>query len=161
MFRQRFRKCVARIPECLVIEYFANPRLRILQICVWKSPRPVKKYSSGKNKKDVEKITRKAFAETDERKKISMLCELDGVGIPTASAILTVVYPERYATIDYRSLDELCHRGYSISKHASLKSWIDYLKIVRELSEKHNTTPRKVDMALFAMQKERELKKYY
>ena len=60
-----------------------------------------------KNKDTIEKISREAFAEKDELLKIKKLCELEGVGIPTASALLPVVFPKQYAVIDVRCLETL------------------------------------------------------
>lgn len=125
------------------------------KICMWKSSRQKKKYIE--NSESVEKVSRKAFFEKDEIKKIKILCEgLKGVGIPTASAILSVVWPERYAVIDVRCLDmlnEIADTG--IKKSMSYKNWLNYLMKMRELSREHNITPRQLDMALFAMHKEK------
>lgn len=121
-------------------------------ICMWKSSRPKKRYL--KNKKIVEKITKKAFAETDEIKKIKLLCTLDGIAIPTASALLSVVYPEKYPIIDIRCLEQLNFLGHNISKYVSEKIWIRYLEIMRTFASQSSKTPREIDMALFAMHRE-------
>lgn len=122
-------------------------------ICMWKSARQKNRYI--KNKTIVEKVTKEAFSEKDELKKIKSLCTLDGVWIPTASAILTIVYPDKYAVIDIRCLEELIKQKYQISKNINEKIWLQYLQIMRTESSKLNITPRELDMALFAMHRER------
>ena len=129
------------------------------EICLWKSARPKKRYLE--NKETIEQKSKKAFSENDEIKKIKMLCTLDGVSIPTASALLSVVYPEKYPIIDIRCLEQLRTLGHEISKYPSEKVWIKYLEIMRSLGNEVEKTPREMDMALFAMHKEAQNKDEY
>ena len=102
------------------------------QICMWKSVRQKNNYL--KNKDKVEEISRKIFStndDNDEKEKIELLCSLDGVGIPTASAILTILYPESYAVIDIRCIEALNDLGYNLKSTTSVKSWLKYLEIMR------------------------------
>ena len=132
------------------------------KICMWKSARQKQKYISVKNRNDIEAITKDALAEQNEKERIKKLCELDGVGIPTASAILTVIFPEKYAVIDIRCLEMLREKfNYKISKLTSLKSWMEYLNIMRNLAKENSITPRKLDMALFAMHREKLMNEDY
>ncbi len=122
-------------------------------ICMWKSARQKQRYIQ--NRDIIEEISKKAFAEKDERRKMKILSKnLDGVGIPTASALLTVVYPESYAVIDIRCLEMLRKMNCNINKYPSLNIWGKYLKIMREWSKENSVTPRELDMALFAMHRE-------
>lgn len=130
------------------------------QICMWKSARPKKRYLN--NKESVEGITKRALLETDEGRKIKILCELDGVGIATASAILTIIYPEKYAVIDVRDLEELNKIiKNKIGKTISINTWINYLAEMRKLAKENNATPREIDKALFAMNRESLEKQNY
>jgi len=122
------------------------------RICIWKSSRQKPNYI--KNKKIVEKITKKAFLEKDEKEKINILCSMKGVGIPTASAILTIVFPNKYAIIDIRCMEILLKLKLLKSKNISINTWIDYLCVVRLLAKENDTTPRNIDKALFAMHRE-------
>ncbi|HPT66016.1 MAG TPA: hypothetical protein PK257_01745 [Candidatus Woesebacteria bacterium] len=123
------------------------------QICMWKSARPKKRYLN--NKESVENVTKRALLETDEGRRIKILCELDGVGIATASAILTIIYPEKYAVIDVRDLEELNKIiKNKIGKTISINTWINYLAEMRKLAKENNATPREIDKALFAMNRE-------
>ena len=124
------------------------------RICMWKSARQKQRYILNKNA--VEEITKDAFQENSEEKKMRLLCSLEGVGVPTASALLTVVFPERYAVIDIRCMEMLRSKkfNFKISKYISIKTWLDYLRIMRSIAEENNVTPREADMALFAMHRD-------
>jgi len=130
------------------------------QICMWKSARPKKRYLN--NKKSVESTTKRALLETDEGQRIKILCELDGVGIATASAILTIIYPEKYAVIDVRDLEELNKiTKNKVGNTVSINTWINYLTEMRILAKENNVTPREIDKALFAMNRESLEKENY
>lgn len=130
------------------------------QICMWKSARPKKRYLN--NKESIESVTKRALLETDEGRRIKILCELDGVGIATASAILTIIYPEKYAVIDVRDLEELNKIiKNKIGKTISINTWINYLAEMRKLAIENNATPREIDKALFAMNRESLEKQNY
>lgn len=135
----------ARKRGCLTFDDF-------YKICMWKSVRQKPNYL--KNKDTVEKITKNAFTEKNETKKINKLCNLRGIGIKTASAILTVVFPKRYAVMDERCLDILKMYGFKISKYSSVKTWLNYLDIMRKVAKENGISPRELDMAFFAMHKE-------
>lgn len=102
------------------------------EICMQKSFRPKNKYIKNKN---VEEISKNCLNEKDESNKIKILCSLDGVGIPTASAILSVIYPEKYPIIDKRCVEQLIYFGYNINENFSVKNWIKYLNIMREIAK--------------------------
>lgn len=126
------------------------------KICMWKSARQKQKYIRAKNRKQVEAITKDAFAEQNEKEKIRKLCELEGVGIPTASALLSVIFPEKYAVIDVRCLEVLKNTfGQNINKFISGNTWLIYTDLMRRWAKENNTTPRKLDMAFFAMHREK------
>lgn len=122
------------------------------QIGMWKSARQKQNYL--KNKDTVEDISKRAFLEKDELLKLEIFRELKGVGIPTASAILTIVFPEQYAVIDIRCIQMLREKGISIKETISNKRWLEYLKIMRDIAAEHHLTPRQVDQVLFSMHRE-------
>ena len=122
------------------------------QICMWKSARQKQNYL--KNKNIVKNISKEVFAEEDELLKINKLCELKGVGIPTASAILTIVFPDKYAVIDIRCIQMLNKIGISIRSSITEKRWVEYLDIMRKLANENNLTPRQIDQVLFSMHRE-------
>jgi thermostable 8-oxoguanine DNA glycosylase len=119
---------------------------------MWKSARQKPNYLQNKN--NVESISKDAFLIHDELEKMDKLCSLKGVGIPTASAILTIVYPENYAVIDVRCIEMLQELGYSIKKTVTPNNWLKYLEIIRGIAQENHITAREVDKALFAMHRE-------
>ncbi len=98
---------------------------------------------------------------------------LKGVGIPVASAILTVIFPEEYCVIDYRVWRTLLWmhsdmhnlENYScfseltdcLRKYTTIDSYSLFLEVIRKFAEENNTTRRKIEMALWAYDKERGL----
>ena len=122
------------------------------KIAMWKSARQKPNYLQNKN--NIESISKDAFLIKGELEKMDKLCSLKGVGIPTASAILTIVYPENYAVIDVRCIEMLQELGYSIKKTITPNNWLIYLDIVRKIAKENNITSRDVDKALFAMHRE-------
>ncbi len=123
------------------------------QICMWKSARQKQKYISKNNQKIIENISGRVFKEKGEEKKMKLLCEkLSGVWISTASAILTVIFPEKYAVIDIRCLEILREKfNQKINRGISYKTWLNYLALMRDWAKENNITPRELDMAFFAM----------
>ena len=69
-----------------------------------------------------------------------------------ASAILTIVLPDRFGVIDVRAWATLYRWKLVTNVKTSFvpDDYGLYLKIIRRLSNRANLTPRKVDMALFA-----------
>ena len=93
---------------------------------------------------------------------MNILCSLSGVGIPTASAILTVIYPQKYAIIDIRCLEILkIVYKYDISTFHSEKNWVKYLEIMRALAKENKIAPRELDKAFFSMHREKLEEKNY
>lgn len=122
------------------------------KICMWKSARQKQRYL--KNKDSVEQTSKEAFAEKDERRKMEILCKLNGVSVPMASALLTIVYPDKYAVIDIRCLEMLKKLDCNLGSYPSLSIWLEYLDTMRIWATENNITPRELDMALFAMHRE-------
>lgn len=120
-----------------------------LSICLWKSRRPKNLYKLNSNETIIKK-TKQAFKEIDELKKISALTDLKGISIPTASAILTVVDPQNYPIIDERCIQSLKNLKVIPWESISVKNWIEYLSIIRNLAFENNKTPRDIEKGLFA-----------
>ncbi len=123
------------------------------KIAMWKSTRQKQRYL--KNRASVERVSQQALSQTDETKRIAILCELKGVGIPTASAILAILYPDKYPLIDIRCLKMLEELVNFHFKSMNIKLWIRYLTLMRKLAKDNNLTPRELDKALFAMHVEK------
>lgn len=104
----------------------------------------------------VEDVTRRAFLANSERARIDLLRSLSGVEVPTASAILSWTFPDRWPVIDQRAWRTL-YEANVVTGHANgtgLGSiqWAVYVKAVyalkMELSDK-NLTPQHVDRILY------------
>ncbi len=78
--------------------------------------------------------------------KINILSTLRGINVATASAILTVIYPSKYAIIDRRTWRML----YNEKKTTfTVKSYIKYLFDLRKIGKKYGFTAQEIDLALW------------
>lgn len=121
------------------------------------------------SEEDIENWTSKAIQAGTPAEKISALRNLEGVGVPVASAILCVIFPEKYATIDFRALRALpfatptpifdryevfaeyldAFRRYGTSTDA----YKFYLDEVDKVAAASGLNAREVDMALWQYDK--------
>lgn len=124
-------------------------KTEFLNICLWKSRRPKKRYNLN-SEEQIINVTKLAFLEKDEETKINILKLLDGVLIPTASALLSVVNPEDYPIIDKRCVQSLQDLKLIKWKIINNKNWLLYLTIIRNLSKELNLTCREIEKGLFA-----------
>ena len=134
----------------------------LFKIAYWKSPR--KAYFTELNSR---KSIRKKFLELaiiqDDKKKLNLLDKLQGVGVPTASAILAIIDPEKYGVIDFRVWELLILYDYvdknSNSKQLKTDDWLEYIKILRELANELNVTTKDIERTLFKYHKKITSKK--
>ena len=109
------------------------------------------------NEKDIRKITRKAFELAKNDKivdAVEQLIKLNGVGIPVASAILTMKYPEQFAIIDRRVLQALGEGKWIKNYQKDPKIYNDYLIRVRQEAKRKRMKLRKYELYLFKKGKE-------
>lgn len=137
------KKIFEEIHRALLKKGFLNSK-QLYEVARWKTPRTskiVKKNPDGV----VKDITDFALKTSNEKYKIRILCSLDGIGIPRASAILTMSNPEKYGIIDinvWLALTGKKKQGFNEN------DWIWYLKQIRRMAKKYGKTPRQIDMAL-------------
>lgn len=84
------------------------------------------------------------YYETELR--VSILCSLRGVGVPVASAVLALVFPEKYAVIDFRGWRQVFgedRRTFSISDYQR------YLQEVERLAIELGWPVQEVDLAIW------------
>ena len=118
---------------------------------------------SEAKKKEVEEQTKKAFKAAKKGEietAIKALTELHGVGIATASAMLAMRYPERYAIVDKRVVNALKREfrsEYKTGKNAfkTPKGYREYLEFMRKKAKKKKKKLRVFERELF----EKETKK--
>jgi hypothetical protein len=137
------RETFEKIHKALLKNGFLNSE-QLYEVARWKTPRVSKIVKKNPNS-IVRNITAFALKTSNEEYKIRILCSLVGIGIPRASAILTMGDPQKYGVIDvnaWLSLTGKDKQGFSVD------DWIWYLKQIRKLAKKHGKTPRQMDMAL-------------
>lgn len=144
----------------------------------WKAHRQINNYEAN-SEETVRRITSQVLKEESETKRIRLLTKgaLRGVKIPVASAILTIVYPDKYCIIDYRawramrwlqkgSKNQLAFNSYkeysdfldSLDDYMSLKGYLKFLEQLRSITAKQNKTPRQLEMALWKFDQMRGVK---
>ncbi|MFN3174529.1 MAG: hypothetical protein ACE362_08395 [Phaeodactylibacter xiamenensis] len=80
------------------------------------------------------------------KSKILILTVLPGVGVPVASAILAMVFPESYGVIDTRNWKVLYGEDKNYFTH---NDYILYLTDLRALAHKWSFTVQQIDLALW------------
>ena len=104
----------------------------------------------------IQKITKTAFSiehknlNLETEFKVNLLTSLIGVGIPVASAILTLCYPKEYGVIDFRNWRWI----FNEKKNSySIKNYIVYLTEIRKMAEDKKITTQEMDMYIWVMDK--------
>lgn len=78
--------------------------------------------------------------------RVGILCALRGVGVPVASAILALVYPEEYAVIDYRAWRQVFSEKRTTF---SIGDYKRYMKAIRPLARELGWPVQEVDLAIW------------
>lgn len=123
-----------------------------MTICMWKSPRPKQRYVTNSENKIIS-TSKQAFSTKFEKRKIELLTSLNGVSIPTASAILTIVDPKNYGIIDIRVWQTLYLYNEVKRKPTGIgfkfNDWYSYLMKLRYYAKKFNRDARTIEKILF------------
>lgn len=123
-----------------------------LLICEWKTARSKGKVIANRDSMVVAS-TQRAFAASDEAARMEALLALEGVGVPTASALLSFAFPTSYPILDYRALESL---GQPTNRTTySVKYWLRFLEACRSLAAEAQVPIRTLDKALWQASKER------
>lgn len=102
-------------------------------------------------RKEIEYLTYLALEQdTPDRWRIPMLSIIDGVGKPFASAILSAVYPERFALMDARAVGVLFDAGLLESRITARVPYEKYLSVVQALAAEAEVSLNEVYRALYA-----------
>ncbi len=131
-------------------------KIELLRIAEWKLkgvwyPKHKKEIELNSDK-SIEETTKRAINETNDKKKVEILDNLYGVGIPVASAILTVLNPKDYAVIDVNVWYALYFKE---KRWFTSENFRQYLEIVRGIALKQSITARGVDKGLFILGRDR------
>ncbi|MFW6230369.1 MAG: hypothetical protein ACOC4L_05245 [Halanaerobium sp.] len=100
----------------------------------------------------VEKVTEAAYQIYDDFCRLTLYTGLMGIGIPTASAILTALDPERHCVIDTRVWATLYNLNYFDREKENFKAddYLKIIKIVRKMAAETEFTAAEIGYALFA-----------
>ena len=126
-------------------------RPEFIEVCAWKTARSRSKVASN-SRAAVTDATRRALRTVDEGDRMTALLELAGVGVPTASTLLYVVFPDEYPILDVRALESL---GVKPRSTYPVSFWLDYLGACRGLARRGGVSIRTLDKALWQHSKER------
>jgi thermostable 8-oxoguanine DNA glycosylase len=122
----------------------------ILLILKWKLGRI--KDSNLKTIRKVDKVNKAILvAPSDAKKALGMLQNIPGIGLATATAILTVCLPDCFTIIDKRVLTLLGLRPFETESWTTAKYIEEFLPRVRECSKKWGCTLRDADRALWGL----------
>lgn len=132
--------------------YFTKAEL--LEMCKWKDPRELRRKDLQSNaEKEVIETSRQVFASKDEYRRMIFLDSLKGVGVPVASAVLTLTDPANYGVIDIRVWQVLYLYGQVTytpeGQGLELRHWMDYLTTMREHSGQFQLPVRTLERSLF------------
>jgi thermostable 8-oxoguanine DNA glycosylase len=121
-------------------------------ICEWKTARSKRKVAANRDSMVVAS-TQRALAATDEMARMEALLGLEGVGVPTASALLFFAFPTDYPILDYRALESLGQPTNRTTYSATY--WLRYLEVCRSLAAEAQVPIRTLDKALWQASTER------
>ncbi len=127
-------------------------RGEFLDVCTWKSPRSIRRCERN-SARMIGKTSREALRTRSERKKFELLTSLQGVSVPTASALLTITDPKRYGVIDIRVWQLLYVLRAVVRNPAgqgfTFNHWVQFLQILRFQAKRLNLPVRLVELTLF------------
>lgn len=136
----------------------------LITVCRWKSPRSNALVRSN-NPHRIRRATERVLVTVDERERFDALLSLHGVSVPSASAVLTMLEPERYGVIDIR-VWQLLHvmgavRGNARGSGFTFDQWLQFLRVIRELAARLEVSARTVERTLFAAHRDHQVGTLY
>lgn len=155
---------IASLSHVREVGYFT--RSEFLSMCKWKEQRERRRQHWISNTEDeVQMLSARALGASDEARRILHLCRLRGVGIPVASAFLTLVDPEHYGVIDIRVWQLLAlyqEVDYDLDGRAlQVLHWLDYLDKIRMWAGEINVSVRAIERTLFQHHREIQTERLY
>ena len=131
-------------------------------IVTWKSNRSISKVKNGlvTAKLTPPTLMAKVSACASDRDRMVELDKVTGIGVPIASAILTVCYPNRFTILDYRAWEALFHFKMVMSQTMpnDIAGYFSiYLPVCRAMAIKQNMTLRELDKAMWGLSKRKSI----
>jgi len=124
-------------------------------IVIWKSPRVKTRILKEIKEKhlDICEITKKLndFTQEKMKEKMKLLDDIKWVGLPIASAILTVCYPKDFTVVDRRAKNSLKNLNIPMKGNPAenIDAYFSYLDFCKKEAKKQNLSLRDFDRALF------------
>jgi hypothetical protein len=116
-------------------------RANLEVICRWKSPRRIRLLDENTDA-EIELALKRAMTAADVKEAVEALTPLAGVGVKTASAILTAIDPDRYTVLDFRALEAL-----NVKDSGDVDLYVLYVEACRSMAKKYGVTMRDFDRA--------------
>ena len=127
-------------------------RAEFLAMCRWKSPRS-RRHCERSSAAVIRRVSAAVLATRVERERMEQLVALPGVSVATASAILTLIDPDRYGVLDIRCW-QLLFRIRAVAGNArgrafTVAQWERYLERLRGHARALGVSVRTVEHTLF------------
>lgn len=125
-------------------------------IVIWKSNRAKTNVRKGiiKSTKTICTITSGIFRAKTSKEKLGVFLspKIPNIGIPIASAILTVCYPNDFTVADYRACASLQNFGEKVHGNPTISTsaYFEYLDKCKNLAQRYNISLRDFDRILWA-----------
>jgi len=151
---ERIKKEIAakrkiRIPFYLDLEEL-NEILKFKLQNQYNRQKSLRQINENQTIKDITKLALNIKTENPEYMdeiRIKLLSTMKGINVPTASAILALVFPKKYAIIDRRTWRYLNPDNKKTS--FTINDYLSYLKVIRNCSKELSIDPQLIDMALW------------
>ncbi|MBA7685235.1 hypothetical protein ES703_93653 [subsurface metagenome] len=120
----------------------------------WKSRRQINNYKANPEIL-IKEATRLAYEASDKKPKLHILQILKGVQVPVASTILHFLHPNKFPIFDIHVRVSLKNAGKwkKSTDDASAEAWLEYIDLMRGLSNQLGVSLRDLDKALWAYDK--------
>jgi hypothetical protein len=139
-------------------------RAEFARMCRWKSPRAQHLWRANSASR-IRAVSRAMLATRSERRRMELLTSLRGVGVPIASAILTLLDPRRYGVLDIRCWQLLfATRSVASNRRGqafTLAQWLEYLGALRLYARRLNVPARTIEYTLFEAHRKNQLGTLY
>jgi hypothetical protein len=130
-------------------------RKYLLEIFEWKTGGRGRSRLANNSDQEIADALKLAIVAKTDRAAVAVLTGLNGIAVPVASAVLTVIDPTRFTIIDFRALEALNVNEANLT----IDFYLDYLEECRRVAQKHNVSLRTLDRAMWQWSKEESEKR--
>jgi hypothetical protein len=139
-------------------------RAEFRRMCRWKSPRARGLWEANSAAR-IRAVSRAVLTTGNERRRMELLTSLHGVGVPVASAILTLIDPRRYGVLDIRAWQLLVATGAVTTnprgQSFTIGEWEQYLSTLRRHARRLGVTARTIEYTLFECHRKHQRQTLY